>query len=41
MLSIVMSVYNGEKTLARAIESMLNQTYDNFEFIIINDCSKD
>ncbi len=41
MLSIVMSVYNGEKTLGRAIESILRQTYDNFEFIIIDDCSKD
>lgn len=36
-----MSVYNGEKTVGKAIESMLNQTYNNFEFIIINDCSKD
>ncbi len=36
-----MSVYNGEKTLGRAIESMLNQTYNNFEFIIVDDCSKD
>lgn len=41
MLSIVMSVYNGEKTVGKAIESMLNQTYANFEFVIINDCSKD
>ncbi len=41
MLSIVMSVYNGEKTLGRAIESMLDQTYDDFEFIIIDDYSKD
>lgn len=41
MLSIVMSVYNGEKTVGRAIESILNQTYKDFEFIIINDCSRD
>jgi len=41
MISIVMSVYNGEKTVGRAIESMLNQTYKNFEFIIIDDCSQD
>lgn len=41
MLSIVMPVYNGEKTVGRAIESMLKQTYDNFEFIIIDDCSTD
>ena len=36
-----MSVYNGEKTVGKAIESMLNQTYSDFEFIIIDDCSKD
>lgn len=41
MLSIVMSVYNGETTVGRSIESMLDQTYDDFEFIIIDDCSKD
>jgi len=41
MLSIVMPVYNGEKTVARAIESMLDQTYSDFEFIIIDDCSRD
>ncbi|MFH5978275.1 glycosyltransferase family A protein, partial [Clostridium perfringens] len=32
-----MSVYNGEKYLNESIESILNQTYKNFEFIIIND----
>ena len=36
-----MSVYNGEKYLGEAIESILNQTYGNFEFIIINDGSRD
>lgn len=37
-VSILMSVYNEtEKELAEAIESMLNQTYEFFEFIIIND----
>ena len=36
-----MSVYNGEKYLAEAIKSILNQTYKNFEFIIVNDGSKD
>jgi glycosyltransferase involved in cell wall biosynthesis len=40
-ISVVMSVYNGEKYLDEAIESILNQTYTNFEFIIINDGSKD
>lgn len=36
-----MSVYNGEEYLAEAIESILNQTYVDFEFIIINDGSTD
>lgn len=36
-----MSVYNGEKYLKESIESILNQTYTDFEFIIINDASTD
>lgn len=40
-VSIVLPVYNGEKYLARAIESILQQTYKNFELIIIDDCSTD
>jgi glycosyltransferase involved in cell wall biosynthesis len=36
-----MPVYNGDKYLAIAIESILNQSYKNFEFIIINDGSTD
>jgi len=40
-VSIVMSVYNAQKYLDEAIESILNQTYSNFEFIIINDGSTD
>ena len=41
MISVVMSVYNAEKYLRFSIESILNQTYTDFEFIIINDCSED
>jgi glycosyltransferase involved in cell wall biosynthesis len=37
LISVIMSVYNGEKYLAEAIESILNQTYKNFEFFIVND----
>lgn len=40
-ISIVMSVYNGEPFLSEAIESMLNQSFSDFEFIIINDGSTD
>jgi glycosyltransferase involved in cell wall biosynthesis len=36
-----MAVCNGEKCIKNAIESILNQTYQNFEFIIIDDGSKD
>lgn len=40
-ISVVMSVYNSERFLKYSIESILNQTYFNFEFIIINDGSTD
>jgi len=41
LVSVLMPVYNGEKYLKEAIDSILNQTYTNFEFIIINDGSTD
>ncbi len=40
-VSVIMSVYNGEKYLREAVDSILNQTFTNFEFIIINDGSTD
>jgi len=40
-ISIIMSVKNGEKFLGKAIESILNQTFINFEFIIVNNDSND
>uniref|UniRef100_UPI0011E6F564 glycosyltransferase family 2 protein n=1 Tax=Campylobacter concisus TaxID=199 RepID=UPI0011E6F564 len=41
VVSVVMSVYNAEKYLDDAIQSILKQTYKNFEFVIINDGSND
>jgi glycosyltransferase involved in cell wall biosynthesis len=41
VISVIMPVFNSEKYLGKAIESILNQTFDNFEFIIINDGSTD
>ena len=40
-ISVIMSVYNGEKFLREAVDSILNQTYTNFEFLIIEDASTD
>jgi glycosyltransferase involved in cell wall biosynthesis len=40
-ISIIMPVYNSEEYLAAAIKSILNQSYKNFELILINDGSKD
>lgn len=41
MVTVLMSVYNGEKFLKEAMESILNQTFTDFEFLIINDGSTD
>ncbi|MGD1929029.1 MAG: glycosyltransferase family 2 protein [Leptolyngbyaceae cyanobacterium] len=40
-VSIVIPVYNGAKTIARTLESILKQTYQDLEIIVINDGSKD
>lgn len=40
-VTVLMSVYNGEKYLKEAIESILNQSFSDFEFLIFNDCSTD
>jgi glycosyltransferase involved in cell wall biosynthesis len=41
LVSVIMTVYNSESFLKEAIESILNQSYTNFELIIIDDCSSD
>ncbi|MCD8127931.1 MAG: glycosyltransferase [Clostridiales bacterium] len=40
-VSVVMPAYNADGTIARAIESVLMQTYPTLELIIVNDCSSD
>jgi glycosyltransferase involved in cell wall biosynthesis len=40
-ISVCMPTYNSEKYLREAIESVLMQDYADFEFIIVDDCSKD
>lgn len=40
-ISVIMPAYNAKRYIAEAIESILNQTFKDFEFIIIDDCSID
>ena len=40
-VSVLMSVHNSENTVNFAIDSILNQTFSNFELLIMNDCSTD
>ena len=39
--SIIVPVFNAEKYLRRALESVINQKFDDYEIILVNDGSKD
>lgn len=41
MISVILPVYNGETYLIDAVDSVLNQDFESFEFVIIDDCSCD
>ena len=41
VISVIMSVYNSENYIKDSVESILNQTFSDFEFIITDDCSTD
>ena len=41
LVSIIMPNYNGEKYIEESLNTVLNQTYKNWELLIIDDCSKD
>ncbi|MFB5430446.1 glycosyltransferase family 2 protein [Enterococcus casseliflavus] len=40
-VSVIVPTYNAESTIKKAIESIINQTYQNFEIIIVDDVSTD
>ena len=41
LVTVVTTVYNGESYLAQSIKSVLRQTYENWEYVIVNNCSTD
>ncbi len=41
LISIIIGTYNGEKHIGTQLESIINQTYNNLEIIIVDDASKD
>ena len=41
LISVIIPVYGVEKYIAQCLESVINQTYDNLEIIVVNDVTKD
>lgn len=41
LVSVIIPVFNAEKTIERAVRSVENQTYKNWELILVDDCSSD
>lgn len=41
LVTVLMTVYNGGDYLKASVQSILNQTFKDFEFLIVNDCSTD
>lgn len=41
LISIIMAAYNAEKTIRQAIDSVLKQTYSEWELLVVDDCSQD
>ena len=41
LVSVLTPVYNTDKYLDECIKSVLNQTYNNWEYVIVNNCSTD
>ena len=41
LVSICIPVYNSEKTIGKTITSLLKQTYNNVEIIVVDNCSSD
>jgi len=41
LVSVLLSVYNGENIIFETLQSVLNQTYENLQVIVVDDCSKD